>query len=259
MLIKNYTIQKKICETRGSIVYKTTNDLTIKIEKTGFDYLKNEIKMRKFLEKIDGVLKIKDFGVHQNERFLVYPFIEETLYKKVLSESLIYTLAQQLITTVSLIHSKGVIHCDISVCNILYDNIHHCFYLNDFGQAKQFSFAMNEKNNEPLVGCPLFCSENVHKGYDYSPRDDLISLGYVFFYLFLRKLPWGGIKNIQYIHEEKRKFREKFWNLPIPEEFKIYMNYCFHLNINERPKYTMLKQLFTNKTTTTTNLLEVST
>ena len=258
MIIKNYVIQKKICETRGSIIYKTTNNLTIKIEKSGFDYLKNEIKMRKFLEKTNGILKIQDFGLYQTERFLVYPFIEETLYKKNLSNSLIYTLAVQLITTLSTIHSKGVIHCDISVCNILYDSSSSTFYLNDFGQALQFSFAMNEKNNKGLVGCPLFCSENVHKGYDYSPRDDLISLGYVFYYLFLRKLPWGGIKNIQSIHEEKTNFREKFWSLPIPEEFKIYMNYCFHLDINERPKYTMLKQLFTDKSTTT-NQLAVST
>lgn len=254
MIIKNYIVQKKICETRGSIIYKTINNLTIKIEKTGFDYLRNEIKMRKFLEKINGVLKIQDFGIHQTERFFVYPFIEETLYKRVLSNSLIYTMANQMITTLSLVHSKGVIHCDISVCNILYDSKSSIFYLNDFGQAKHFSFAMNEKNNKALVGCPLFCSENVHKGYDYSPRDDLISLGYVFCYLFLKKLPWGGIKNIQYIQEEKRKFREKFWNLPIPEEFKIYMNYCYHLDINERPKYTMLEQLFTHKSTTTIQL-----
>ena len=246
MIVKNYKIEKKICETRGSLIYKTEQNTTIKIEKSGFNYLENEIKIRKYLEKINGILKILDFGIFQTERFIVYNYVEESLYKKKLEINDIYKLAYQMLNTVENIHNKGIVHCDISVCNILFDSEKNLFFLNDFGQARHYTFAINERKNRPLLGCPMFCSENIHNGYDYSPRDDLISLAYVLIYSSLNKLPWSGNKDIQTIHEEKAKFREKLWRYNILEELKIFANYCFHLEINEKPNYSVLKKLFTN-------------
>ena len=44
MFLKKYNIQQKICETKCSLIYKIAGNKIIKIEKEGFNYLKNEIK-----------------------------------------------------------------------------------------------------------------------------------------------------------------------------------------------------------------------
>ena len=246
MIIKNYKIEKKICETRGSIIYKTDQNTTIKIEKSGFTYLENEIKIRKYLEKTNGILKILDFGSFKTNRFIVYNYVQECLFKKTMELPQIYNLANQMLDIIENIHNKGIVHCDISVCNIQYDRDNNIFYLNDFGQARHYTFAINEQKNRPLLGSPMFCSENIHNKYDYSPRDDLISLTYVLISMTIGKLPWYGNKEIKIIHEEKINFREKMWRYNIPEELKIFANYCFNLEINEKPNYTVVKKLFVN-------------
>lgn len=246
MIIKNYKIEKKICETRSSLIYKTEQNTTIKIEKPGFNYLENEIKIRKYLEKTYGILKILDFGSFKTNRFIVCNYVQECLFKKTMELFQIYNLAKQMLDIIENIHNKGIVHCDISVCNILYDRDNNIFYLNDFGQARQYTFAINEKKNRPHLGSPMFCSENIHNGYDYSPRDDLISLSYVLIYTSLGKLPWCGNKDIQNIYEEKINFRRNLWRYTISEELKIFTNYCFHLEINEKPNYNVIKKLFIN-------------
>lgn len=248
MLFKNHRIERKLTETKSSTVYKTDENKIIKVEKPGFTYLKNEIKIRKLLEKNDGILSILDFGVCQTERYIVYRYIEKTLYKNILPISEVYSLALEMIKIIETIHSQGIMHCDISAANILYDTKNRTFFLNDFGHSKHITFCMDEKNTGNMLGCPLFCSENIHMGYDYAPRDDFISLAYVLIYSIKNILPWSGKKNMAQIYLQKKTFRENIWEYDfIPHEIKIFSNYCFHLKINERPNYEILKKLFTDR------------
>lgn len=244
MQINNYIIDKKITETKGSLIFKTQDNYTIKIEKRGFNYLENEIKIRKFLENITGIPKLVDFGNTNSCHYIVYTYVSNTLYKKKLSRFDVLNLGYQIVSILEKIHNLGIVHCDISLCNILYNTSNTIFYLNDFGQAKHFCFSMNERKQRSFVGSPMFCSENIHNGYEYSPRDDLISLVYVLFYTYHGRIPWMNLKNINEIHEEKIHFREKLWKWNVPDELKILANYCFHLKINEKPKYEKLKELF---------------
>lgn len=45
------------------------------------------------------------------------------------------------------------------------------------------------KTNKKMIGTPLFCSMNTHKGLEASRRDDLESWVYMMIYL-IKKLPW---------------------------------------------------------------------
>lgn len=244
MQIKNYDIEKKICETRGSIIYKTKNNKTIKVQKPGHKYIENEIKMRIFLKKVEGIPQLIDYGKYIRDNYLVYDFIPETLYKNKINDQEVKSLIYQVLTILENIHNKGIVHCDISACNILFDKEKTKFYLNDFGQAKHFSFAFNECNANKFLGCPMYCSENVHNGIDYSPRDDLLSLVYVIYYTKTYTLPWCGEQNMQTILNKKISFRQNIWKWPVNEEIRIFSNYCFHLEINQKPNYSMLKRLF---------------
>lgn len=255
MLFKNnYNVKEKLCETSSSIVYKCVNVITskpmcIKIEKgqNSSYYLENETKIRKFLEKIEGIPKITEYGVYKSRRFIVYPFISNTLYQVKMNKIQIFNCASQLLEIVKNIHDSGIVHCDISSMNIFCNEMIDTFYISDFGQAKKFTFALsNNCISSKLVGCPLYCSENVHQALEYSYRDDLISLGYLLLFCLNKRLPWSGLKNKKQIYEKKREFRKKYNLLIMPQELKIYFNYCFHLGINQKPEYLLLKKLFSN-------------
>ena len=246
MFLKKYNIQQKICETKCSLIYKIAGNKIIKIEKEGFNYLKNEIKIRKSLEENTyGILPIIDFGISNAERFVIYDYIEHTIYKRSLSKDELYKLAYTIITIMEYIHKRGIIHCDISAKNILYDSYKKKFYLNDFGHSKHITFYINEKGNKPMVGCPLFCSEYIHLGYEYAPRDDFISFAYVLIYSINNTLPWSGKNNLTNIYESKKNLRTHILSYSfIPNEIKIFCNYCFHLKPNQKINYAILKKVF---------------
>lgn len=246
MSLKKYKIEKKIFETKCSTIYKTQDCKIIKLEKPGFNYLKNELKIRQFLEVHDGILPIIEHGRTNKERFIIYQYIENTICSQRLKLDKLYHLGYEMISIMEHIHKKGIVHCDISTKNILYGN--NKFYLNDFGHAKHITFCIDENNGKSMVGCPLFCSEYIHAGIDYAPRDDFISLAYVLVYLLHNSLPWSGKSNLNSIHEEKKKFSRNILDMTtIPYEIKAFCNYCFHLKLNQQPNYTILKKLFTSQ------------
>jgi casein kinase I homolog HRR25 len=45
------------------------------------------------------------------------------------------------------------------------------------------------KTNKKMIGTPVFCSLNAHRGIEASRRDDLESWVYMMIYL-VKKLPW---------------------------------------------------------------------
>ena len=266
MIFKNkYNVQEKICETSNSLIYRAyypnkENSIIIKVEKDSkCNYLLNETKIRKFLEGTYGISPLFDYGLYQNKRYIVYPYMEKTLYKYWMNRQQLYKCAIQMLKILQDIHRQGVVHCDISVTNIMYNESQKQFYLNDFGQAQRFSYALKERRFEKLRGCPMFCSNHVHEGKDFSPRDDLISLAFVLVYCFTKELPWSGLKNCKEVYEKKQQFKENFWNREIPHDLKIYVNYCFHLGINEKPNYKMLRELFLEEETTSHNQIVIGT
>ena len=248
----NVSLSKKICESSTSIVYKGLYtgeiydiDSVIKFEKNNTDpFLKNEIKLTKYVNGGPGIPKVLGYGYHNHKRFIIYPYCSSTLYNTNIDTINLYDCAYQLLESLEFIHSKGIVHRDISTKNILYHSLKHKFYLNDFGLAKHYNYSIEERKTTQ-VGSPIFCSINVHNGTDYAPRDDLISLGYVLVWCYKNKyLPWCDDKTCKDIKVCKEKYVTKYFNDNLSSEMKIYLNYCFHLNINQRPNYDMLKKLF---------------
>jgi len=246
-------IFNRINYTSSAIVYKaidedTDYDLAIKIEKNqNTKSLLNEIKIAKFLGNNSGIVKLIDYGFYENRRFLVFPYYTNSLYKTLLKKKQLFNCAKQIISTLEYIHSKGIVHCDISSKNILCSQNMNNFHLTDFGQSSHFNYTFEDVKSEELVGSPTYCSHHIHKYYEYMPRDDLISLGYLLFYCTTGTLPWCGMKTFREIKEKKLDFMDSHWNTQIPKELKIYFNYAFHLGMNEKPDYQILIKLFSNE------------
>ena len=166
-------------------------------------------------------------------------------------------LAFQMISVLEHIHNKGVIHRDIKPENFLLGKENSSnskyIYLIDFGLSKFFDKnSLNDilTNKKNLTGTPRYASINALRGLEQSMRDDLESLGYLFIFLLKGKLPWMGIDCIDRNEKIKkiciRKIETSSSDLcsGLPKEFIEYLDYCKNLEFEQKPDYTMLKNLF---------------
>jgi len=116
----------------------------------------------------------------------------------------------------------------------------------------------------------------MHEGYSLSRRDDLISLGYMYLYLYYRELPWDKLSNgnnlgeiidethiMHHKNKERRElkkleniidFYQKKMNadsnlkLTYSNNYIIdYLSYCYKLNYKNEPKYDSIKELFSKQ------------
>ena len=114
-----------------------------------------------------------------------------------LNEKTAQFIFKQLISTLKFIHSKGIIHRDIKLDNILIDlnnNIKIC----DFGVGKQYK--KNEKLNDQC-GTPAYIAPEIlqNNGY-YGPPVDIWSSGVVLYAMLSGNVPFKA-NNLKDLHK----------------------------------------------------------
>lgn len=106
--------------------------------------------MRNFLEEarllfgkfdIEGIVSIKDFFEENGTAYIVMEYVsgmtlrEYEKKKGKISEAESYKLLQPIVKALSYLHSMGIVHCDISPDNLIFDKENN-LKLIDFGAAK---------------------------------------------------------------------------------------------------------------------------
>jgi serine/threonine protein kinase len=168
----------------------------------------------------------------------------------------------RMIEIIENVHEQYVIHRDIKIENFMI--LENEIFIIDFGLA---TFYVDEnsqhipyKKREYITGTPKYISINIHNGIEPSRRDDLISIGYIYLYLYSGNLPWNNIPNFSnmYVLNEESMHILNGKNMYIKEkkewdnltEYAIssgcdkYMDYCYNLKYTEKPNYTILKNMF---------------
>ncbi|KAL2186167.1 kinase-like protein [Thermothelomyces heterothallicus CBS 203.75] len=262
-----YRVDRRIGAGGFGLVYSGTDlelgeEVAIKLThvRDNPEVLQSEKETYEALSGAVGIPQVRWFGQECDYYALIYDLLGPSLEHlfnycgRKFSLKTILLIADQAISRIQYIHSKGFLHRDIKPDNFLMGigKQGNTLYTIDFGLAKEFSDVERHKNAEglPLGGTTRYASINNHNGRQQSWGDDLESLGYVFVYFARGSLPWQGLKAAA--DEKEKKIKEKKESLSgealcdgfLPREFATYIDYTRSLGFHDRPDYSYLRGLF---------------
>ena len=205
-----------------------------------------------------------EFASEGEHRFLVMDLlgksIEDRFQKmnKPLSLKTVLMLADQMITAVEYLHKKSYIHRDLKPDNFMLGTGKNAnqVYLIDFGLSKYYRSPVTHVHREysedlSLVGTARYASINALKGCEQSRRDDMESLGYIWMYLLIGKLPWQGLpapssQKYAKILEVKQTTPLEVLCKGFPHEFVEYLQDVKSLGFTDEPNYNKYRRMFRN-------------
>jgi len=260
--IHNYKLLEKLGKGAFSTVFKGEHRINkkmvaIKVSST----LKHESKILAYLNReLPGLPNIPTlywYGLYGNNVCLATTYYTVSFLQYEDKSK----LAEKMITAIKHLHSVYIVHSDIKPDNIMVDSRENVVFI-DFGLSSLYYNAekdvYRENGRTPhLIGSPKYASYNLHTGNTISPRDDLISIGYLIMTALGIELPWSSV-----IHEEtelplyhvmhpgnvqRAKYKKfetlKMYLTDFPDLF-TYMEKVYALEYGETPDYKDLSSSF---------------
>ena len=271
LIFKKYRIRELICKTQISSIYEGINEKTkepvaMKFEKIGdkYSFLESEAYILLLLKGI-GIPNVISYGKVINYKLLIEELLGKSIYfiwsnldneKNILTD--ICLIAIQCLDRLEYIHSKNIVHKDIKPANFLVGRKDpNLIYIIDFGMSGKYRSSRTGKHIKfqklkKVNGTLRYMSINSCKGYEFSRRDDLESLGYMLIFLLKNNLPWVYVENkkissklrLEKVLSIKSSITPEELCEKLPNEFCQYIKYCRKLDFEQEPNYDYLRSLF---------------
>lgn len=173
----------------------------VKNVKDYFDQSLDEIKLLRYLNRLDlndehGIVRLLDFFYYREHLFLVFELLRQNLYEVqqksikehgtvssagyYFSTPRIKSIARQILTALSFLHSKSIIHSDLKPENVLIKNMDACTVkVIDLGSSCFVTDFLGS-----YVQSRSYRAPEVILGVDYDQKIDVWSLGCMLAELF---------------------------------------------------------------------------
>jgi serine/threonine protein kinase len=265
-----FGLEKKLGAGCYGVVYRgrdtrTKAHVAIKVEPGASKSTRREVEAFQLLAagrgRPQGIPQLLHFGQEGPSYCLVMELLGRSLEDRMrdsrsghLKPSSVVLIAEQAISRIEYIHSKGLIHGDIKPENFMFGigpKAHH-LYMIDFGLSKRYYDRTHVpmKTYNGLQGTMRYASINSHKGLEASRRDDLEAIGHMLLYCLRGALPWSGLpaknaeEHIRLVGRKKRDVPLEELCAGFPSAFETYLRLTRNLSFRERPEYTHLRGLF---------------
>jgi serine/threonine protein kinase len=225
------------------------------------DQLKEEVGEHSFeapIPRIHAYVRLRDY------RALVMEKLNKSLCTHLrerghhFSLKTVLMLGQVLFEHIKMIHHCGIVHRDIKPSNFVTDLSGKHIRTIDFGLSYEYIDSSTKKHipqirTQLFLGTERYASVNVHKGYNHSRRDDIISIMYVLVYFAQGYLPWQGLQTSRGKSHRREvyrcmrdKGRPKMLCKALPSCFKRTLRDALRLKFEEEPKYDQYIADFSN-------------
>lgn len=239
----------------------TNEEVAIKIEKKNnqVSTLLHEAKIYIYLNKIDGIPRVKTFGSQDEYNFLIIDRLGRNMFELTRSLGIIpiftlLSIAKDILLILKEIHERGIIHRDIKPENFLFSYKSNKINIIDFGLSRQYiknGIHIKNKSRTNLLGTAIFASIHNHRGEELSRRDDLESFIYTIIYCGEGELPWEHIENKHNLTNEEYnneilRIKLQTSNEKLINHLKKWKNalkiidYVRNLQFEEKPDYDKL-------------------
>ena len=168
----------------------------------GDKYIKNEKKIMELLNH-KNIVHLYDYFEEQNSAFFIIEYcnggsllnhLEEhkSKYKRPFNQKMVQLFGKQIVEGFNHIHSKGVIHRDIKLDNILLNFNNKNYYDYKEAEIKIIDFGLSSLGpGHSLVGSPIYMDPRILEKYnmaggldelnEYDEKADIWSLGSLFY------------------------------------------------------------------------------
>jgi serine/threonine-protein kinase len=187
-----------------------------------------------------NIIKIYAVGREDDAVYFAMDYLPQGLADRLnvmttLPESMLIRMAIDVASAVGFAHREGVIHRDIKVDNILFDD-HGNAIVADFGIARAVSGYAEQTGTNMVVGTPQYFSPEQARGLQLDGRSDIYSLGVTLFKASTGQLPFQGTDwyEIARQHVEDKPPRPRSINPGLSREMEEVILQCLEKDVEDR-------------------------
>ena len=147
-----------------------------------------------------NIVNLLDYHIGDNETLILMDYVPTDLMKflasnktnpKIMNEKFFKNIAHQIISGVNHLHSQQIIHRDIKLENILYDEQNNIAKIGDFGLSRVFDYSLESQYTD--VGTYPFKPPEVLLGFKkYTTAFDIWSIGCLLVQICTMSLLFGA-------------------------------------------------------------------